>query len=76
MMMMMMMMMMMTMTMTTMMMDDDDGGDDDDCKCGATSGLDGTCLVPFHGIFPRYMPELSRNWISTLISHSIPSCWS
>ena len=24
---------------------DDDDGDDDDCKCGATSGLDGTCLM-------------------------------
>ena len=25
--------------------DDDDDDDDDDCKCGATSGLDGTCLT-------------------------------
>ena len=24
--------------------DDDDDGDDDNCECGATSGLDGTCL--------------------------------
>ena len=28
---------------------DDDDDDDDDCKCGATSGLDGTCL--YHRLF-------------------------
>ena len=29
--------------------DEDDDDDDDDCKCGATSGLDGTCL--YHRLF-------------------------
>ena len=56
--------------------DDDDGGDDDDdCKCGATSGLDGTCLIHFMESSPLYARTFYELDINTYIPF-YPSCWS
>ena len=61
--------------------DDDDGGHDDDdddddgCKCGATSGLDGTCLVHFMESSPLYARTFQELDINTYITF-YPSCWS
>jgi len=48
--------------------DDDDDDDDDDCKCGATSGLDWTCVIYVVGPYDLIC------WCWTEMINSIYGC--